>query len=314
MVSNPQRVRTLLVENLPESLGLLLDPGEPPERVEGSFVDGEGRSTRSDALFRVRLRTGKSALVYALLEHKSHRDPATPVQILGYMVSIWKAELEQAGARSGRRLPAIVPLVFYHGADTWNVPLSVFEMIDMPPGLEKTLGGFGYFLYNFGSTDSARLSDDPEANAALFALAVAKQKRHTSEQLDAITGGADLRGEFGRHIFLYLMEKSSIDEPELEASLKRTNPEEWETMMGTLAEKWLAQGEARGRFEGEARGKAKGRMELLQEQLERRFGELPSDIRHRIRNAKDSEIRSWAVAVLDAATLDDVFAAGKREH
>ena len=314
MVSNPQRVRTLLVENLPESLGLLLDPGEPPERVEGSFVDGEGRSTRSDALFRVRLRTGKSALVYALLEHKSHRDPATPVQILGYMVSIWKAELEQAGARSGRRLPAIVPLVFYHGADTWNVPLSVFEMIDMPPGLEKTLGGFGYFLYNFGSTDSARLSEDPEANAALLALAVAKQKRHTSEQLDAITGGADFRGEFGRHIFLYLMEKSSIDEPELEASLKRTNPEEWETMMGTLAEKWLAQGEARGRFEGEARGKAKGRMELLQEQLERRFGELPSDIRHRIRNAKDSEIRSWAVAVLDAATLDDVLAAGTREH
>ncbi len=173
MVSNPQRAGTLLVENLPESLGLLLDPDEPPERVEGSFVDGEGRSTRSDALFRVRLRTGKSALVYALLEHKSHQDPATPVQILGYMASIWKAELEQAGARSGRLLPAIVPLVFYHGADTWNVPLSVFEMIDMPPGLEKTLGGFGYFLYNFGSTDSTRLSEDPETNAALLALAVA---------------------------------------------------------------------------------------------------------------------------------------------
>ena len=201
MVSNPQRAGTLLVENLPESLGLLLDPDEPPERVEGSFVDGEGRSTRSDALFRVRLRTGKSALVYALLEHKSHQDPATPVQILGYMVSIWKAELEQAGARSGRLLPAIVPLVFYHGADTWNVPLSVFEMIDMPPGLEKTLGGFGYFLFDFGSTDSARLSEDPETNAALLALAVAKQKRHTSEQLDAITGGADFRGEFGRYIY-----------------------------------------------------------------------------------------------------------------
>ncbi len=183
-------------------------------------------------------------------------------------------------------------------------------MIDMPPGLEKTLGGFGYFLFDFGSTDSARLSEDPEANAALLALAVAKQKRHTSEQLDAITGGADYRGEFGRYIYFYLMEKSSIDEPELEASLKRTNPEEWETMMGTLAEKWLA----KGRDEGEARGKAKGRMELLLELLERRFGELPSDIRHRIRNAKDSEIRSWAVAVLDAATLDDVLAAGTREH
>ena len=72
--------------------------------------------------------------------------------------------------------------------------------------------------------------------------------------------------------------------------------------MGTLAEKWLA------------RGRDEGRMELLQEQLERRFGELPSDIRHRIRNAKDSEIRSWAGAVLDAATLDDVLASGTRAH
>ncbi|MCY4459187.1 MAG: Rpn family recombination-promoting nuclease/putative transposase, partial [Albidovulum sp.] len=72
MVSNPQRAGILLVEKLPESLARLVDTDEPPERVEGSFVDGEGRSTRSDALFRVRLRTGKSALVYALLEHKSH--------------------------------------------------------------------------------------------------------------------------------------------------------------------------------------------------------------------------------------------------
>ncbi|MCY4461779.1 MAG: DUF4351 domain-containing protein, partial [Albidovulum sp.] len=97
-------------------------------------------------------------------------------------------------------------------------------------------------------------------------------------------------------------------------TLFRSNPEEWETMMGTLAEEWLARGEARGEARGRYEGEAKGRMELLQEQLERRFGELPSDIRHRIRNAKDSEIRSWAVAVLDAATLDDVLAAGTREH
>ena len=73
-------------------------------------------------------------------------------------------------------------------------------------------------------------------------------------------------------------------------------------MTDTLAEKWLARGEARGR------------VELLLELLERRFGELPSDIRYRIRGAKDSEIRTWAGAVLYAATLDDVLAARKREH
>ncbi|MCY4461845.1 MAG: hypothetical protein OXC26_15825 [Albidovulum sp.] len=44
-------------------------------------------------------------------------------------------------------------------------------------------------------------------------------------------------------------------------------------MTGTLAEKWLAGGEA------------KGQVELLLELLERRFGELPTDIRYRIRGS-----------------------------
>ncbi len=47
--------------------------------------------------------------VCVLLEHKSQVDAATPLQLLGYMVNIWRREI----GGGGNRLPVIIPLVFY---------------------------------------------------------------------------------------------------------------------------------------------------------------------------------------------------------
>ena len=42
---------------------------DPPVPLDGSFVDEELRGSQSDKLLRVRLRSGRRAYVYALLEH-----------------------------------------------------------------------------------------------------------------------------------------------------------------------------------------------------------------------------------------------------
>ncbi|MDE0305475.1 MAG: DUF4351 domain-containing protein [Albidovulum sp.] len=98
----------------------------------------------------------------------------------------------------------------------------------------------------------------------------------------------------------------------LEASLRRTKPEIRATMMGRVAEAWLEQGRSEGELKGRAEGELTGRAELLLEQLERRFGELPATVRHRVRRAEVSELRSWAAAVLDASSLDEVLATGSK--
>ncbi len=83
--------------------------------------------------------------------------------------------------------------------------------------------------------------------------------------------------------------------------------------MGTVAEAWIEQGRVegveRGRTEGMAQGIASGQAGLLLRQLELRFGELSEAVRGRVRGASASELEAWAMAVLVAASLDEVLAA-----
>ncbi|MBF0400030.1 MAG: Rpn family recombination-promoting nuclease/putative transposase, partial [Magnetococcales bacterium] len=53
LLSDPEKAGTLMHERLPKGIRTLLSP-EPPELVEGSFVDEELREHLTDRLFRVR--------------------------------------------------------------------------------------------------------------------------------------------------------------------------------------------------------------------------------------------------------------------
>lgn len=58
---------------------------------------------------------------------------------------------------------------------------------------------------------------------------------------------------------------------------------------------------------GMARGRKEALVEIVTDQLSKRFGTLPQSINERLQNASAAELRSWALAVLDAPTLDSVF-------
>ena len=304
LVSNPARAGALLSEYLPREIVDLLDPGTPPEAMEGSFVDADAARTQCDALFRVRLRTGQDARIYVLLEHKSFVDATTPLQILKYLVNIWMRELEGGTAKD--RLPGIIPLVLYHGPGRWSVPRSVSEMIDAPEELRPFLREFAYVLHDLGEIEPLRLAEAPEVRAGLLALRVVHRAYIPADLLDLITGGTLAGSEFERHLMRYIVERMNLTPPMLEASLRRTKPDRWEALMGTVAEAWIEQ----GRAEGAAEGRTEGQAELLLRQLQLRFGALPEAVRGRVRSASVSELEAWAEAVLDAASLDEVLAAG----
>ena len=308
LVSNPGRAGALLADYLPREVAGLLDPDTPPEAMEGSFVDADAARTQCDALFRVRLRTGHDARIYVLLEHKSFVDATAPLQILKYMINIWLREIEAGTARD--RLPPIIPLLFYHGPGRWTVPRSVMEMIDAPEELAPFLRDFAYLLYDLGEIEPLRLSRTPEVRAGLLALRVVHADDIPADLLDLMTGGTVAGSEFERHLMRYIVERMDLTPPVLEASLRRTKPDRWEALMGTVAEAWLEQGRAEGIEKGLAQGIEKGQAGLLLRLMERRFGALPESVRQRVRDASASELEVWAEAVLDAASLEEVLAAG----
>lgn len=65
---------------------------------------------------------------------------------------------------------------------------------------------------------------------------------------------------------------------------------------------WAQSIEKKGREEGVAR--------VLRALLERRFGPLLPAVTERLATASEQELEAWALRVLDATTLDDVFDVG----
>lgn len=79
---------------------------------------------------------------------------------------------------------------------------------------------------------------------------------------------------------------------------------------------WIEQGLLQGREEGRQEGRQEGRLEgrqegealLLRRQLRRRFGDLPEWVEARLSDADEAQLGHWADRILDAPTLDAVFA------
>ena len=256
----------------------------------------------------MRLGTGHDARVYVLLEHKSGVDAATPLQILKYMVNIWQREIEGGTARD--RLPPIVPLVFFHGGGRWTAARSVMDMIDAPEALAPLLRDFAYVLHDLGEIEPLRLSATPELRAGLLALRVVHFEEVPGDLLDLIVGGPLAGSAYERHILRYVVEGMNLTPDRLEASLRRTRPDRWETLMGTVAEAWIEQGRAEGIEKGRSEGRTEGQAGIVLRLLELRFGALSDAVRERVRGASAAELETWAEAVLTATSLDEVLGAG----
>ncbi len=70
----------------------------------------------------------------------------------------------------------------------------------------------------------------------------------------------------------------------------------------------MERGKIEGKIEGELKGKVEGESAALQRLLARRFGALPSETLSRIAGASREEIEAWLDRVLDARSLEEVFA------
>ena len=68
-------------------------------------------------------------------------------------------------------------------------------------------------------------------------------------------------------------------------------------------------GMQRGWIEGEIKGEIKGETKLLVRQLTKRFGPLSAATQAQLDNATTDQLEHWADAILDAPTLEAVFAA-----
>jgi Putative transposase, YhgA-like/Domain of unknown function (DUF4351) len=307
----------LIRERLPAVVAERLAPGAP-ELVSGSFVDNELREYHTDRLYRVRTLDGEDAFIYALIEHKSSPDPGICLQLLIYLTRIWQwwVEHESRGPDGGRRrgLPAIFPLVIYHGEAEWRIPLDFASGIDLADdALRPHLLNFRYSLADLGRIDDARLSREKRLRVGLLILKRGSGDGDLRETL-LVLGRAALSIGFDDLVALVhyiLLESNEVEAAVLRGVLREIVPDQEARIMSIAAEEWKAEGIQIGQAIGKAEGKAEGKADLLLRQLRRRFDSLPETVVAKVRNASEDQLNEWADNILDARTLDMVFGGAK---
>ncbi|MEY2661246.1 MAG: hypothetical protein RLZZ123_2418, partial [Pseudomonadota bacterium] len=82
----------------------------------------------------------------------------------------------------------------------------------------------------------------------------------------------------------------------------------------TLAEKFerwerrkLERARVQAMREGKREGKREGVCHTMVTLMQKRFGSIPKDVRQKLDDASDAQMSRWAVRLLDAPTLEDVF-------
>jgi predicted transposase/invertase (TIGR01784 family) len=135
--------------------------------VKDSFVDPNLREHFTDLLYQTRLQDGQDAYVYVLFEHKSHPEPLVAFQLLRYLVRIWEQVLKQGPVS---HLPPIVPVVVYHGVETWRIDRRFRGLFVDRPALMEYIPDFRYQLCDLSDYSDEEIAGEVLLQVTLLVL------------------------------------------------------------------------------------------------------------------------------------------------
>jgi predicted transposase/invertase (TIGR01784 family) len=313
LFSSPKVVQHLIEGFLPAAKRLGRLDFTTLEKVSASYVSDELRERADDVIWRI--KTDKDWLyLYFLIEFQSSIDPWMAVRLITYVGLLYQ-DLIKSGQIPGRRLPPVLPVVFYTGEVRWNAPTDIAELLpqDLPPELAKYLPRMSYVLIDENAYTDEALAGLKNVVAATIRLKRQQRPQDLARLTEALhrwfAGDAELERILSVWIREYLLRdlRPELNVPEAydlgEITMQLAERFKlWEQEVAQKAmQQGLQQGAQKGRLEGEALA--------LQRQLTHRFGPLPEWVQTRLRSASAEELDTWLERVLDATRLEDVFGA-----
>ena len=254
--SNKENARSLLTDKLPDKVLKLMNL-DSLEISKDSFIEKELADYYSDILYRVDLTDGSHGLIYVLFEHKSYYDRYVHLQLLEYMVKIWRLHIKQ---HRGDSLPIVIPLLICHARKEW--PEDTERLKSLLSGPVDELAGyipdFGFELY-----DLHRYSDDQIKGTIASRVVLLLLKHIRDPDLQQKLPGIFalmrtlMEKETGLQwlevVILYLtsaLEEEDLSVKQIQEIAEEAISKETGEYVMTLAEKLRNEGEAKGRLEG----------------------------------------------------------------
>ena len=301
--------------------------------LSGTLVSGSLSKRYADLIYS--LRIGKrETLVHLVLEHQSEEDPLMAHRMLRYVVSAqerWIAENDAA-----KKIPPVLPIIFYHGAKPWSAPTRYRDLLDCPDEmlpLEEWVPEFEPVLFDLSHYDEELAGEVALPAKAELALFLFRRVRNARDVLALLAQKANLIERHWPHpqdyhhiepfIVYILAVRDDVKGEEMADFLGNTlGPRAKEHGMST-ARKLMEQGRKEGRKEGREEGREEGRKlgrklgreegrisstrAILLKLIQLRFGPI-SDARHRIlATADEKQLDRWVERILTVDSLDDLL-------
>jgi predicted transposase/invertase (TIGR01784 family) len=123
------------------------------KRLPESFIDDELDEYFSDIIYQTNL-SDQETLVTLLFEHKSYTVPFIHIQLLQYVINIWKQEIKDGKTV----LSLVIPIVIHHGEQKWEYKSMKSYFVDLPQVLHKFIPDFDYLLFSLTDIGDDRLT------------------------------------------------------------------------------------------------------------------------------------------------------------
>jgi len=307
LFAHPRLVADLVRGYVREAWAARLDLGSLEPWTAANPLEDTQDPAGPTLVWRLRWRGGRS-WVYLLLGFQAEVDPHMALRLLLRTAGLYLGLIDSGALpRSWRRpaLPAVLPIVVYHGEELWTAPRDMAELFaPLPHGLDRYVLHLHYVLL-----DAAR-EPIPETAAAdnlvsvLFRLERSRtldEVAREAARLERILSdrgagtGADTADDTERSA-LRLAFTAFLNDP----LLPRRFPGAVLPVLGEIAP--IGWG---SRWADERRALAR----LLIRLLEGRFGPLTDDERRRIERADAECLLAWGERAPAARSLEEVFAA-----
>ncbi len=344
-VTTPRMAHDALFKHLfgePQNAAAALRSVLPPEVTNliawdtlvlehGSMVSRDLEQRHGDLLYSAELsQEEQPVLLSILLEHQSTEIVDMSWRVTEkavYHAAEWRKRHPQRD-----RVPPMLSFVFYHGTKPWTAPVDVIDLMGLSETtkaiLQPYLLSYRFILDDLHTVDDSEIDRRPVKPALRLGLVAMKYAR--SELLiDRLAARhADIQvllaSEPGRDQLIVLLHymrtvNPHVSRDKLIDQLKPVVGSEIEETMLTEGQRLEKRGYDAGHKQGHKQGHEQGHKQgyeegqahsrrMLLRQLERRLGSLPASVVHRVSNASADELMQWSERVLDAESLDDVFA------
>jgi predicted transposase/invertase (TIGR01784 family) len=228
----------------------------------GSFVDARHCQRFTDILYSVLLQE-QQAYLFLLVEHQSTPDELMAFRLLTYLCRIMQEHIDQTQSKV---LPIVVPMVFYHGKESYPYSSDLFDLFGEHKSLAKNIFLQPFHLIDIGAIPDEELRKRQWAGLMEFTMkhVFARDVLPLIQQIMPQLQHIDKLGEndYIMRIIDYLMTVGDIHDSEafIEVVTQNLSPQMGAEIM-TFAERLRQEGKQEGRQEGIEQGLQKGKEE-----------------------------------------------------